>query len=85
MAEVRGYLSKVAGIGEVLSRRHMKVVFFGRYVVMTSSRHGVFMLSVPVLVTSSVNNWAWLRHMLRTYKEKAFVAQGVVVFGYFKM
>lgn len=28
--EVRGYLSKVAGIGEVLSRRHMKVVFFGR-------------------------------------------------------
>lgn len=31
VAEVRGYLSKVAGIGEVLSRRHMKVVFFGRY------------------------------------------------------
>uniref|UniRef100_A0A8B9HV23 Mitofusin 2 n=1 Tax=Astyanax mexicanus TaxID=7994 RepID=A0A8B9HV23_ASTMX len=30
VAEVRGYLSKVAGIGEVLSRRHMKVVFFGR-------------------------------------------------------
>ncbi|KAM8884625.1 mitofusin-2 [Synchiropus picturatus] len=28
--EVRGYLSKVAGIGEVLARRHMKVVFFGR-------------------------------------------------------
>lgn len=33
VAEVRGYLSKVAGIGEVLSRRHMKVVFFGRYSV----------------------------------------------------
>lgn len=31
VAEVRGYLYKVAGIGEVLSRRHMKVVFFGRY------------------------------------------------------
>ena len=31
--EVRGYLAKVAGIGEVLARRHMKVVFFGRYVV----------------------------------------------------
>lgn len=31
VAEVRGYLNKVAGIGEVLSRRHMKVVFFGRY------------------------------------------------------
>ena len=30
--EVRGYLTKVAGIGEVLARRHMKVVFFGRYV-----------------------------------------------------
>lgn len=30
--EVRGYLAKVAGIGEVLARRHMKVVFFGRYV-----------------------------------------------------
>ncbi|TSL97309.1 Mitofusin-2 [Bagarius yarrelli] len=30
VAEVRGYLSKVAGIGEVLSRRQMKVVFFGR-------------------------------------------------------
>lgn len=29
--EVRGYLSKVAGIGEVLARRHMKVAFFGRY------------------------------------------------------
>uniref|UniRef100_A0A672ZU07 Mitofusin 2 n=1 Tax=Sphaeramia orbicularis TaxID=375764 RepID=A0A672ZU07_9TELE len=28
--EVRGYLTKVAGIGEVLARRHMKVVFFGR-------------------------------------------------------
>ncbi|KAG7283808.1 hypothetical protein CRUP_033995 [Coryphaenoides rupestris] len=27
---VRGYLAKVAGIGEVLARRHMKVVFFGR-------------------------------------------------------
>ncbi|XP_056629092.1 mitofusin-2 [Triplophysa dalaica] len=30
VAEVRGYLLKVAGIAEVLSRRHMKVVFFGR-------------------------------------------------------
>lgn len=30
--EVFGYLAKVAGIGEVLARRHMKVVFFGRYV-----------------------------------------------------
>lgn len=30
--EVCGYLAKVAGIGEVLARRHMKVVFFGRYV-----------------------------------------------------
>lgn len=30
--EVRGYLAKVAGIGEVLARRHMKVVFFGRCV-----------------------------------------------------
>ncbi|KAA0714522.1 Mitofusin-2 [Triplophysa tibetana] len=30
VAEVQGYLSKVAGIAEVLSRRHMKVVFFGR-------------------------------------------------------
>ena len=29
--EVQGYLAKVAGIGEVLARRHMKVVFFGRY------------------------------------------------------
>lgn len=29
--EVRGYLAKVTGIGEVLARRHMKVVFFGRY------------------------------------------------------
>ncbi|KAM3617917.1 uncharacterized protein V6R79_012586 [Siganus canaliculatus] len=28
--EARGYLGKVAGIGEVLARRHMKVVFFGR-------------------------------------------------------
>ncbi|XP_054904573.1 mitofusin-2 [Poeciliopsis prolifica] len=28
--EVCSYLSKVAGIGEVLARRHMKVVFFGR-------------------------------------------------------
>uniref|UniRef100_A0A3B4T4S4 Mitofusin 2 n=1 Tax=Seriola dumerili TaxID=41447 RepID=A0A3B4T4S4_SERDU len=28
--EVCGYLTKVAGIGEVLARRHMKVVFFGR-------------------------------------------------------
>nr|XP_061829362.1 mitofusin-2-like [Nerophis lumbriciformis]XP_061829370.1 mitofusin-2-like [Nerophis lumbriciformis] len=28
--EVRSYLTKVAGIGEVLARRHMKVVFFGR-------------------------------------------------------
>lgn len=26
--EVKGYLSKVAGIGEVLARRHMKVAFF---------------------------------------------------------
>lgn len=30
--EVRGYLAKVAGITEVLARRHMKVVFFGRCV-----------------------------------------------------
>uniref|UniRef100_A0AAY4CRQ0 Dynamin-type G domain-containing protein n=1 Tax=Denticeps clupeoides TaxID=299321 RepID=A0AAY4CRQ0_9TELE len=30
VGEVRGYLSKVAGIGEVLARRHMKVTFFGR-------------------------------------------------------
>uniref|UniRef100_A0A8C9TKA2 Mitofusin 2 n=1 Tax=Scleropages formosus TaxID=113540 RepID=A0A8C9TKA2_SCLFO len=30
VVEVRGYLSKVAGIGEVLARRHMKVAFFGR-------------------------------------------------------
>ncbi|XP_037832919.1 mitofusin-2 [Kryptolebias marmoratus] len=28
--EVQNYLSKVAGIGEVLARRQMKVVFFGR-------------------------------------------------------
>ncbi|CAN9515963.1 unnamed protein product [Ophioblennius macclurei] len=28
--EVQGYLTKVSGIGEVLARRHMKVVFFGR-------------------------------------------------------
>ncbi|XP_053136656.1 mitofusin-2 [Hemicordylus capensis] len=28
--EVKGYLSKVSGIGEVLARRHMKVAFFGR-------------------------------------------------------
>ncbi|XP_004570985.1 mitofusin-2 [Maylandia zebra] len=28
--EVQGYLAKVTGIGEVLARRHMKVVFFGR-------------------------------------------------------
>uniref|UniRef100_A0A8D3DFR6 Dynamin-type G domain-containing protein n=1 Tax=Scophthalmus maximus TaxID=52904 RepID=A0A8D3DFR6_SCOMX len=28
--EVRAFLAKVAGIGEVLARRHMKVVFFGR-------------------------------------------------------
>uniref|UniRef100_A0A669BGN7 Mitofusin 2 n=1 Tax=Oreochromis niloticus TaxID=8128 RepID=A0A669BGN7_ORENI len=28
--EVEGYLAKVTGIGEVLARRHMKVVFFGR-------------------------------------------------------
>uniref|UniRef100_A0A7N5ZTQ9 Dynamin-type G domain-containing protein n=1 Tax=Anabas testudineus TaxID=64144 RepID=A0A7N5ZTQ9_ANATE len=28
--EVRGYLTKVASIGEVLARRQMKVVFFGR-------------------------------------------------------
>lgn len=28
--EVQGYLIKVAGIGEVLARRQMKVVFFGR-------------------------------------------------------
>lgn len=44
VAEVRGYLSKVAGIGEVLSRRHMKVVFFGRYAV-TSSSQPKFMCS----------------------------------------
>lgn len=30
--DVFGYLAKVAGIGEVLARRHMKVVFFGRCV-----------------------------------------------------
>ncbi|XP_032490583.1 mitofusin-2 isoform X1 [Phocoena sinus] len=28
--DVRGYLSKVRGISEVLARRHMKVAFFGR-------------------------------------------------------
>ncbi|KFP22288.1 mitofusin-2 [Egretta garzetta] len=28
--EVKGYLSKVSGISEVLARRHMKVAFFGR-------------------------------------------------------
>uniref|UniRef100_A0A4W3HG50 Mitofusin 2 n=1 Tax=Callorhinchus milii TaxID=7868 RepID=A0A4W3HG50_CALMI len=28
--EVKGYLSKVGGISEVLARRHMKVAFFGR-------------------------------------------------------
>ncbi|XP_063292906.1 mitofusin-2 isoform X1 [Pelobates fuscus] len=28
--EVKGYLSNVAGISEVLARRHMKVAFFGR-------------------------------------------------------
>lgn len=30
--EVKGYLSKVSGISEVLARRHMKVAFFGRWV-----------------------------------------------------
>ncbi|XP_029434686.1 mitofusin-2 isoform X2 [Rhinatrema bivittatum] len=30
VSEVKGYLSNVAGIGEVLARRHMKVAFFGR-------------------------------------------------------
>ena len=34
--EVHGYLSKVAGIGEVLARRHMKCVFFGRYIPSTA-------------------------------------------------
>lgn len=28
--DVKGYLSKVRGISEVLARRHMKVAFFGR-------------------------------------------------------
>lgn len=35
--EVCGYLAKVAGIGEVLARRHMKVVFFGRYGLVVSA------------------------------------------------
>ncbi|KAK9391894.1 mitofusin-2 [Crotalus adamanteus] len=30
VSEVKGYLSKVSGISEVLARRHMKVAFFGR-------------------------------------------------------
>ncbi|XP_019396861.1 PREDICTED: mitofusin-2 isoform X1 [Crocodylus porosus] len=30
VVEVKGYLSKVSGISEVLARRHMKVAFFGR-------------------------------------------------------
>ncbi|XP_005996626.1 mitofusin-2 [Latimeria chalumnae] len=30
VSEVKSYLSKVAGISEVLARRHMKVAFFGR-------------------------------------------------------
>ncbi|XP_030078142.1 mitofusin-2 isoform X1 [Microcaecilia unicolor] len=30
VSEVKGYLSNVAGISEVLARRHMKVAFFGR-------------------------------------------------------
>lgn len=30
VVDVKGYLSKVRGISEVLARRHMKVAFFGR-------------------------------------------------------
>lgn len=41
--EVRSYLTKVAGIGEVLARRHMKVVFFGRYVPLFQSSHYILL------------------------------------------
>ncbi|XP_053566137.1 mitofusin-1 [Bombina bombina] len=30
LSEIQGYKTKLSGIGEVLSRRHMKVAFFGR-------------------------------------------------------
>jgi len=40
--EARGYLAKVAGIGEVLARRHMKVVFFGRFVNLLLSELPLF-------------------------------------------
>lgn len=30
LVEIQGYRNKLAVIGEVLSRRHMKVAFFGR-------------------------------------------------------
>lgn len=40
--EVFGYLAKVAGIGEVLARRHMKVVFFGRWVRLENLHHQPF-------------------------------------------
>lgn len=46
--EVRGYLAKVAGIGEVLARRHMKVVFFGRYVHVSYPRSLVVELNLSI-------------------------------------
>lgn len=54
--EVRGYLAKVAGIGEVLARRHMKVVFFGRYVY--------FFCSLSSFRTSYVNTESKLLYVV---------------------
>lgn len=48
--EVFGYLAKVAGIGEVLARRHMKVVFFGRCVYLKAPPS----TTSPGLCTSSM-------------------------------
>lgn len=61
--EVRGYLAKVAGIGEVLARRHMKVVFFGRYVFL----HSFFALLIVIDLPMSILNHNYFILLLPYY------------------
>lgn len=61
--EVCGYLAKVAGIGEVLARRHMKVVFFGRYdghvvtVIVSAQHEPNVKVSLKHEDASMIRNW----------------------------
>ena len=61
---VEGFKSKIDGIRDVLARDHMKVVFFGRWVVKWQSNSGV----MNVIMINSNTTFKWMLNQRKLLK-----------------